>query len=195
MNGRVFSVLLLLGVTVNWGGAVWIFAKAELAQFLIARAWAETLETQRTQRPWPWADTWPVARLRHADRDLFVLAGAHGSALAFGPGHHDASDPPGYGHSVIGGHRDTHFAFLETVRSGDEFSLQKIDREWQRYSVTDQRVVDSRTDAIGLITGANRLELVTCYPFDAIVPGGPLRFRVIAEQLRSKKNSYREHAL
>ncbi len=30
-------------------------------------------------------------------------------------------------------------------------------------------------------TAERRLTLVTCYPFDAIVPGGPLRYLVFAE--------------
>ena len=29
--------------------------------------------------------------------------------------------------------------------------------------------------------GGERLLLVTCYPFDALVPGGPLRYVVVAD--------------
>jgi sortase A len=43
------------------------------------------------------------------------------------------------------------------------------------------QVVDSRRKRIALFADAPRLTLVTCYPFDAIQPGGPLRFVVTAD--------------
>ena len=46
------------------GSGLWIQAKAELAQVLLERAWEKTLAGEARARPWPWADTWPVARLR-----------------------------------------------------------------------------------------------------------------------------------
>ena len=54
--------LVLLGL---WqiGSGAWIYVKAQLAQVLLQRAWAGTLAGQRDVKPWPWADTWPVARL------------------------------------------------------------------------------------------------------------------------------------
>jgi sortase (surface protein transpeptidase) len=42
-------------------------------------------------------------------------------------------------------------------------------------------VVDSRSTRIALRSDVPRLTLVTCYPFDAIEPGGPLRYVVTAE--------------
>jgi sortase A len=42
-------------------------------------------------------------------------------------------------------------------------------------SVANVRVVDSRRSRIVLDGDVPRLTLVTCYPFDAIEPGGPLR--------------------
>ncbi|MFP6625625.1 MAG: sortase, partial [Deltaproteobacteria bacterium] len=111
---------LLLGVTLSlfvvslWqiGGAVYIHAKAELSQVLLKRAWARTLEYGEPSRPWPWADTWPVARLRvpRLGIDQVVLAGASGASLAFAPGHLSGTASPGEtGSTVISGHRDTHF--------------------------------------------------------------------------------------
>jgi hypothetical protein len=60
-------------------------------------ALVDTLSGGETVKPWPWADTWPIARLsapRHGV-DLFVLAGATGRTLAFGPGHVDGTARPG----------------------------------------------------------------------------------------------------
>jgi sortase A len=41
-------------------------------------------------------------------------------------------------------------------------------------------VVDSRTAVIRSEDRAAGLILMTCYPFDAVVPGGPLRYVVTA---------------
>jgi sortase A len=47
--------------------------------------------------------------------------------------------------------------------------------------VRDRQIVDSRTTTISTQEDKMRLILVTCYPFHAIVPGGPLRYMIIAE--------------
>jgi len=36
--------------------------------------------------------------------------------------------------------------------------------------------------AVESVAGHRQLTLVTCYPFDAIVPGGPLRYVVFATE-------------
>src|SRR5512134_469774 len=112
-------VLVLAGVAIGlWqvGQGGWIYAKALLAQHMLQHAWARTLAGEREVRPWPWADTWPVARLRVPVHgiDLIVLDGVSGRTLAFGPGHAGGSAPPGApGTAIISGHRDTHFRFLQ----------------------------------------------------------------------------------
>jgi len=54
-------------------------------------------------------------------------------------------------------------------------------RELCGYKVRDRQIVDSRTTTISTQEDKMRLILVTCYPFHAIVPGGPLRYMIIAE--------------
>jgi len=176
-------VACLLLIALHQGaGAASIQAKAWLAPILIERAWSRTLAGASAQRPWPWADTWPVARLRAPAHgvELFVLAGDSGNALAFGPGHALASAPPGGpGLTVIGGHRDTHFAFLRDVAPGDRLELQLPGGATRTYRVESARVVHSEREPL---TAGSRegLLLVTCYPFDALRPGGPLRYTVLA---------------
>jgi len=152
----VFITLLVALGAWQLGRGAWIQAKAWLAQSLIAHAWARTLSGERQAKPWPWADTWPVARLTvpRLGIERYVLAGADGAAMAFGPGHVSGTPLPGEaGNSVIGGHRDTHLAFLAKDR-----------REvW----VTKQE-------------GPARLTLVTCYPFDAWRAGGNQRYVLVA---------------
>ena len=170
------TLCLLLGLS-QLGCAGWIHAKAVLAQLLIAHAWTRPAPA----RPWPWADTWPVARLQAPTRDvdLYVLAGATGNALAFGPGHHLESAAPGApGVVVIAGHRDTHFAFLEHVVVGETLRLIDADGNVRAYRVTGTRVADTRQGP--LRAAGEGLLLVTCYPFDALRTGGPLRYLVMA---------------
>ncbi len=164
--------------------AAWIPLKAEVAQVLLARAWSEAAAGRSQVPPWPWADTWPVARLRvprHAV-DLVVLAGASGSTLAFAPGHvSGTSEPGGEGNCVLSGHRDTHFAFLRHVLPGDEMTLETVGGVVRTFRVTARHIVYDSEVAVLDDHGAVMLTLLTCYPFDSVVPGGPLRYVVRAE--------------
>jgi sortase A len=178
------ALVLLLAVAAWHGGwAAWIAAKAHLAQHLVRHAWAETLVGAEDASPWPWADTQPVARLVVPGRgvDLFVLAGASGRTLAFGPGHVTGTPLPGEpGNSVVSGHRDTHFAFLRRLKGGDAVVVERRDGRRRRYRVSDTRVVDRRETWVAGDAGDTRLTLVTCYPVRALRPGGPLRYVVAA---------------
>ena len=176
--------LVLLGLW-EMGSGVWIYLKAELAQVLLQRAWAGTVAGQQNVKPWPWADTWPVARLTvpSKDIDLIVLNGAYGRTLAFGPGYLESSALPGSrGTTILTGHRDTHFRFLQRLKAGDEVLLTGKNQESHRYRVSGAIVVDVNRGPIGQEMEGHQLALVTCYPFDAISPGGPLRYVVMAEE-------------
>lgn len=178
--------LLLALVFWQWGSAAWILVKAQAAQWLITSAWAETLALPQAQvKPWPWADTWPVARLQVPAQniDLYVLAGAQGNALAFGPGLHQETDLPGEGISVIGGHRDTHFRFLQKTLVGDELRAQGASGQVFRYRVTRLEVVDINQQPLVINEEDRGLVLVTCFPFDALTSNGPLRLLVWAETM------------
>jgi sortase A len=52
----------------------------------------------------------------------------------------------------------------------------------QRYAVQTRSVLDERDTSLLEVSGPV-LTLVTCYPFDAAVPGGPLRYVVQARLL------------
>jgi sortase A len=173
-------LLLALGA-VLLGNAGYLHAKAWLAQLLLEQAWQRSEAGTTAARPWPWADTRPLARLRLPARgvDQIVLAGDSGRSLAFGPAWNEASAAPGdAGASVISGHRDTHFAFLRDVEMGEELELMHAGRRL-RYRVSRIEVADARTARLAT-GGTARLVLVTCYPFDGWVPGGPLRYVVTA---------------
>jgi sortase A len=165
------------------GEGSWIYAKARLAQYLLQRAWSRTLGGETTARPWPWADTYPVAKLRvpSMDIDLIVLNGAYGRTLAFGPGYSESSAFPGSsGTTILTGHRDTHFRFLKRLGRRDEIVIETVRRTSRRYLVQSRQIVDARTAAISLNDMEDTLILVTCYPFDTVLTGGPLRYVITA---------------
>ena len=181
----VVACLLCLGFW-QLGQGAYIPAKAWLAQELMQRAWTRAAEYDQRQVPWPWADTWPVARLsaKSGDVDLIILAGGSGRTLAFGPGHLSASSLPGEtGNSVIAGHRDTHFNFLQDMEIGESLFIETIGGRKHLYKVIGIDVVDARRGSLLLDTEAAILSLVTCYPFDARETGGPLRYVVTAKML------------
>ncbi len=156
-----------------------MLAKARLAQILIEQSW-----NRAGGPPWPWADTKPIAHLvvPEIELDSYVLSGATGATLAFGPGMLSGSAAPGEtGVTMIAAHRDTHFKLLREITRGTLIQLQDTDRQWYQYRVNDIHVADSRVDYIEPLSGESKLVLVTCYPFDALIPGGPLRYVVEAE--------------
>jgi len=162
---------------------LWIPAKAAIAQVLLERAFDRSLATGRPVKPWPWADTWPVARISfpRLRRAVIVLDGASGQALAFGPGHVAGTPDAGErGTAVYAAHRDTHFALLGQLRAGDEIAVQRIDGRQARFRVAGGQVV--RWDASGVDPHApgRALVLATCWPLDA-TRHGPLRYLVWAK--------------
>jgi sortase A len=185
-TGRLAVRLLCLAGLVVGGRLVleglWIPAKAALGQMLLERAWERIDDEGEVVRPWPWADMWPVARLRLPARglDLVVLAGASGESLAWAPGWVRSSAPPGSdGNVALAGHRDTHFRVLERLEPGELLVLETPTGE-RSYRVTGSRIVDRSETGVLADTDRPTLTLVTCYPFDAVVPGGPLRWVVTA---------------
>ncbi len=181
------ALALIAGGLWQLGGAGWIHAKAWLAQGLLEASWSASLARAQVGagpvRPWPWADTWPVARLDVPGLGIrrVVLAGASGRTLAFGPGHMAGTAAPGTaGHAVLSGHRDTHFRFLKDLAPGDALRVQRPDGGWRNYRVTGAEVIDARHARLAPDPGRPVLSLVTCYPFDAVAPGGPLRYVVTA---------------
>ena len=179
-NGRTVLITVLLFIALlPAADATRMIAKASLAQLLIEKSWHST-----ATRPWPWADTAPVARLviPAVNLDNYVLQGATGATLAFGPGMVSGSATPGeHGLTMIAAHRDTHFEPLQNIKPDALIRIQNGDRHWHQYKVTNITIADSRIESVTPLPGESRLVLVTCYPFDALVPGGPLRYVVEAE--------------
>jgi sortase A len=115
------------------------------------------------------------------------LSGDNGSALAFGPGWNTQSAGPGENDvTMISGHRDTHFRVLADIEVDDVVRLQNKDGPILTYRVRSIEIVDSRIARVSPTSRVPTLILVTCYPFDALVAGGPMRLLVIAERISSR---------
>lgn len=158
--------------------ALWIPAKAQLAQWLIAHAWQRSLDGDTEARPWPWADTKPVAVLEAPRLGIrqFVLEGASGRNLAFGPAAVNGISSPDL---VLSGHRDTHFEWIKHLEDGE--TLRLITRDGTReYKIAYSEIIDSRKLELVVDPQFERLSLVSCYPFDQSFAGGPLRYIVTA---------------
>lgn len=180
-NLLLLLVLLLSGAALSVRG-LWIPAKAALGQLLLEASWTRLRGGEPEARPWPWADTRPVARLSVPAHgiDQIVLAGAQGASLAWGPGHVDGTALPGEpGNVALAGHRDTHFRFLEDLGPGEEVILESVGGS-SRYRVAEIEIVDREDTRLLEPTGGDTLTLITCYPFDALAPGGRLRYVVRA---------------
>jgi sortase A len=169
------------------GGALigrdgYLHAKAELANLLIRRAWEVSLKSGKPQRPWSWADTYPVARLRipRLKYDEFVLEGATPRTLAFGPARLLAGARFGEpGNLAVAGHRTSWFRELEKIEVGDDVEVEWFDAKGgiqrRSYSVKSIRVIDA--PELKLSSADDALTLVTCYPFGASLTS-PQRFVV-----------------
>jgi len=192
-------IIVLLFCTSLWqlAAANWIQGKAIVAQQLLNSSWNKTLantepvdtHTPVFHRPWPWADTWPVAKLivPHYGIEQIILAGDSGSSLAFGPGYSLASAAPNStGTTMISGHRDTHFSFLKKLKLNDTLLIQTADKTI-RYQIHDMQVVDSTSFMLQQDDDGQSLVLVTCYPFDALTSGGSSRYLVYATAQATEK--------
>lgn len=180
------GLALLFGLgAASAGQGLYLGAKATLAQVLLGHAWERTRLTGEVHRPWPWADSHPVARLRVPAHgiDQIILGDSTPRSLAFGPGHVPGTARPGdRGASLVSGHRDTHFQFLEYLQPGDRLLIERP-AATHAYRVDRVRILDLAQDHLTLDAGSDRLVLVTCYPFDNWTADASRRFLVYARPI------------
>ena len=180
---RLIIVIAVLGLSFFAYGA-YIPAKAVLAQYLINDAWNDSIRTGEIHKPWSWADMHPVMKLssnKH-NKNLIVLSGDKGNSLAFAPGYNiDSYKPNQGGTTVISAHRDTHFEFLQNVVINDVFDITDRNNKTANYQVSSIEIIDATKEDIAIYSDESELKLITCYPFDAIVARGPLRYVITAK--------------
>mgnify|MGYP000660456072 FL=1 len=186
--GKLFG-----GLAIALGGlclaqAAYIPAKAKAGEMLLSRAWAKSQNTGAPVLPWPSMDALPLAKLsapRLGVSEIILNAGT-GQAMSFAPAHLELTPPPGQpGLSVIAAHKNTHFAFLEHIKTGDIIEIENIDGGIHRFKITRLVIADKDNSGIDLNAPKHRAQiaLVTCYPFSALSYGGPLRYIAYADAL------------
>jgi sortase A len=163
---------------------LYLGGKAIVAQILLDKAWATTLQSGQDTPPWAWMDTVPIAKLTvpATQNSAIILNTLSGQALAFGPAHMTKTPLPGEpGISVIAAHKNTHFSFLQDLRTGDEIEVQRADGRSYTFIMTGADIVHKDNSGIPDIQTPGQLAqlaLVTCYPFNAVSFGGPMRYVV-----------------
>lgn len=175
----IVALVLGIGFAIN---GLWIPLKAQVGEYLIERAWQQTLQQPGVPvKPWDWADTWPVAALEVGGAVQPVLASDSGQALAFAPGLAAGSVAPGeQGTLLISAHRDTHFHHLGQLSAGSQIRLQDRQGRWFRYRIIETMVVPA--DAQILQQSERALVILsTCYPLDDLSSQSSQRYLVVAE--------------
>ncbi|MBV7296843.1 class GN sortase [Enterovibrio paralichthyis] len=170
---RIGMLLFIVGIASGGamiGKGIYIKTKALVAQVLIERAWDKQKMSQDKLAPWPWADTYPAAKLIFGEnRPLWVLSGANARNLAFGPTlQMNTAEPGRRGNVVIFGHNDTHFSGLQSAKKGDIMALETRSGTNISYKVTAINVVHESDTKWIENSGEDRLTLVTCYPSNVI---------------------------
>lgn len=162
-----------------------VYIQAWLAHGLLHTAWIRTQASGHHVKPWPGANTLPLARLSipHLNVEQIVLSSAGNGMSAFALGHSDSSVLPGeLGNSVLNAHhRDTFFSFLKKLKEGDTLVLESLDTGRWHYQVSLVKVVE-RTETNWVEPSLNRrLTLVSCYPCTSTEDGQ--RYIVVAEEV------------
>lgn len=202
INSKLGLVLFISGA-ILLAHAFYMDAKAKLAQILIAHSWALSANGSHTQeftpKPWWWADTRVIAKLDipRLQKTLYVMQDDSGESLAFGPGHLPGSARPSQsGHVMLAGHRDSHFAFLESLTVGDLIHTTNLQGKHKTYRIEQTQLFNINTDQLYKLDD-DLLSLITCYPFDGLVPGGPMRYivhaRPVFENTQSLTQQNSEH--
>jgi len=207
----LLTIGIVVGSVFTWQAGR-IAVKAHLSQWLLQNAWERSLASGVPLQPWSKFDSYPVARLftDKQSHESIVLAGNSGQALAFGPtmilpssekgvslGNagvdkpaipEERNDHGANGLIAIAGHRDTHLSFLEHTSAGQQIGIETINGMKRLFTVVEKKIVDTNHEQLMIDPAQPGLLLVTCYPFNATVPGGPLRLIVYASPLERSKS-------
>lgn len=197
MTNISFKVLFLLGSLLCLH-ASWLPAKGWISQALISYSWQQSLAHQKVLqqpitnhnpiaiKPWPWADTFPIAELSFArlEKNIVILNGGDPTTLAFSAG---AIAPfnqiNGVTPFVVAGHNDSHFSFLENIQMKDIISMRDQHGKSQLYQVEAIDIIDASTGQFPILANDSSLILITCYPFNTIGNNSDERYVITARLL------------
>lgn len=174
---------ILVGIStwhLSQGNATYV--QSWLTQSLLHTAWVRTQASGRQVRPWPWASTWPLARLFAPDLGTEQIILANASQTNFALGHLDTSVLPGdAGNSVLRAPPQTYLNFLRELREGDELVLESLYNGQWRYRISSINIVHKTNIQLLEPTVNRRLTVVSCYPCQGNFNN--LRYVVVAEEV------------
>lgn len=166
--------------------ASWLPLKAWLSQQLISASWHQSQSNNAPIKPWPWADTFPVAELsfQRINEKIVVLNGGDPTTLAFSAGavapfNHVSDSRP----FVVAGHRDSHFSFLSEVHMADVISLTDKQGRHQLYQVENIEIINADDAQLAVSAEDPNLVLITCYPFSSTTGESNERYVITAKLL------------
>lgn len=202
----IISICLIVALS-SFAHGGYLLIKAHLAQYLLNKAWQKQTVTNEFKnryiiKPWPWADIYPVAKLRFERFNItqIVLNNDSGQALAFGPGLNRVNTTNIENESssvfVISAHNDTHFSILRKLKLNDSITLTLKSGRSQTVKVSNITIIDTKTEQLVLSNYDENINseqndyndqnkplikeliLVTCYPFRGAGTETTLRYIV-----------------
>lgn len=200
MTTIIYKTLLTAGCLLSLH-ASWLPTKAWLSQVLISYSWQQSIaenmmsehENQMKHssrniaiKPWPWADTFPIAELsiERLEENIVILNGGDPTTLAFSAG---AIAPFNQTNNltpfVVAGHNDSHFAFLENILMKDIISMRDQHGKSQLYQVEAIDIIDASTGQLPILANDSSLILITCYPFNNLSNNNDERYIITAKLL------------
>lgn len=202
MSTFTINILIVVG-SLTCLHAGWLPTKAWLSQQLINYSWQQSITqlhkstasqsqtitdtyTPVAVKPWPWADTFPIAQLsfERIEESIIVLNGGDATTLAFSAGaiapfNKINSNTP----FVVAGHRDSHFAFLEDILMKDIISMKDQHGQTKLYQVEAIDIVDASSGKLPILANDSSLILITCYPFTSLNNDANERYVITAKLL------------
>ncbi len=176
------AICILAGATMV-AHSGYFYARGILAQLLLEQAWEKSKKEKKFIKPWNWADTIPVAKLKIKSIGLskVVMNNTDNKSLALGPAHIPETARPGSkGNIAIAGHRDTFFKNLGLLNSGEVIELESMGTV-QYYIVTNIHITHPGDTSWLENTIDDTITLITCYPFEYVGPA-PQRYVVRGER-------------
>ncbi len=163
----VIGTMLIIGI--------WLFSQSPsmagirswISKGLLYTAWVRTQSSGDQIKPWPWAETWPLARLSIPDMGIEHIIVAHASEknVAFTLGHLESSVPPGeMGNSGLLVRREGYYEFLKILKPDDLLVLESLHSGKWHYRVSAIYVVPKTNTQILASSANRRLTLISCYP-------------------------------
>lgn len=158
------------------GKAGLLAGKAWAAPVLIERAWKNGGRAGKMMPPWPWADSYPVARLDLPAKNItrYILAGDSMRNLAFGPVKSESKRA-----TILFGHRDTHFAFLAQLKIGDRLRYQPMGQRAQNWKIVASHILPVQDLSAPATPDPSLMMLITCYPFAKLAGVSDQRYVVL----------------